>query len=103
MEKIEKGKIVEFRGSWMSGLATLVLRDDAGSLVEVPCENAATVRAFDACFGDVIADGHSVNQDAIKDKEIYWSYDGFGLVLGGFTPVDDASIELVEMYEEQHA
>jgi hypothetical protein len=102
MEKINRGKIVEFRGLWQSGLATLILENPEGVLDMVPCENGATVRALDDCFGGVIGDAHDVNQEAISGKEIYWSYDDFGFVLGGFTPVDEAGEALHKAYAEQH-
>ena len=82
--EMRRGVIRGFRGSWMSGLGYLLI-DGVG----VPCENAPTVRALDACFGDVIAPGHTVSQEAIIGREIYYSMDEMGLVLGGFTPVDE--------------
>jgi benzoyl-CoA reductase/2-hydroxyglutaryl-CoA dehydratase subunit BcrC/BadD/HgdB len=86
--EVHRGVIEEFRGSWMSGLATLVISGEP-----VPCENAPTVRALEAAFGNVIAPGHTVNQEAIRGKEIYWSYDDMGLVLESFTPVDDPRLD----------
>lgn len=103
MEKINKGKIVEFRGSYQSGLGALILTDASGTEQMVPCENAATVRALDSAFGGVIGDAHDVNQSAIAGKEIYWSLDEFGLVLGGFTPVDEAGDKLIGLYKSQQA
>lgn len=88
-----KGTINGFHGSWLSGLGTLVI----GGL-PVHCENGATVRALDACFGDVIGPGHTVCQEAIAGKEIYYDIDFIG-VLDGFTPAD--SPELDEEVEEQ--
>ena len=82
--EVRRGTITGFRGSWMSGIGYLLV-DGVG----VACENAPTVRALDACFGDVIAEGHTVSQEAIIGKEIYYSMDDMGLVLGGFTPVDE--------------
>ncbi|MBM4463830.1 MAG: hypothetical protein FJ012_11005 [Chloroflexi bacterium] len=78
--KIQRGVINGFRGSWSSGLGYLIVDG-----IPIPCDNAPTVRALDVCFGDVIAEGHTVNQAAIIGKEVYWSMDGF--VLRGFTPV----------------
>lgn len=86
--EMQRGTITGFRGSWGSGLGYLLIDD-----VAVPCDNAPTVRALDACFGDVIAEGHTVNQEAIIGKEIYYSMDDMGLVLGGFTPVDGPEME----------
>ena len=99
MEKIMRGTIFGLHGMWGSGLATLCFEDGTS----VPCDNGTTVRAMDACFGGVIGEAHTINQDALIGKEIYWSYDEFGLVLGGFTPVDEASEELLEMVATQDA
>ncbi len=77
------GTIVSFAGSWGSGLGTLVFEDNS-----VFCENGATVRALENCFGEVIAAGHTVNQAAIKGREVVYSVDNMGILIG-FTPVDD--------------
>lgn len=99
---IHKGTLVQFAGSWQSGLGYLIIRDSETLAVEqVPCENAPTVRALEACFGKVITEGHTASGNGYKGQEVYWSYDEFGLCLGGFTPVDDASEELVEAYESE--
>jgi hypothetical protein len=39
------------------------------------------------CFSNVIAVGHTVNQKAIRGKDIVYSMDGF--VLEGFTPTKE--------------
>jgi hypothetical protein len=100
MEKIKKGKIMGFQGSWSSGLATLIIQKENGETDFVHCENAPTVRALDGAFGNVITEGHMVNNEAIKGKEIYYSIGSFG-ILEGFTPIEEASSELVEKYEKQ--
>ena len=93
--EIRKGKLIQFRGSWGSGLATLEIEDsETGEHELVPCDNGATVRALEAAFGDVITLGHTANGDGYKGREVYWSYDEFGLVLAGFTPVEDGSPDL---------
>ena len=100
-ERIEKGTIQEFRGSYMSGLATLVIEDEYGGIHYIPCDNAPTVRALEGAFGDVIGDAHDVKTDGgHTGKEVYYSTDFVGVLLA-FTPVDDASIELLEAYEKQ--
>lgn len=91
---MRKGTITSFRGSWGSGLGYLVIDE-----VPVPCENAQTVRALEGAFGDVIAPGHSVNQEAIVGQEIYYSVDELG-ILDGFTPVEDAPPELKKVFEQ---
>jgi len=101
MSEIRKGKIVGFQGSWGSGLGSLVVKDSrTGSIDHVSCENAPTVRALDGAFGNVITEGHMVNNEAIKGKEIYYSVGSYG-VLEGFTPVGEASPELEQMYKRQ--
>ena len=98
-----KGRLIQFRGSWGSGLATLEIEDsETGAHELVPCDNGATVRALEAAFGDVITPEHTANGDGYKGREVYWSYDEFGLVLEGFTPVEDAPPELVDCYERKN-
>jgi len=90
-----KGRLIQFHGSWGSGLATLEIEDvETGVNELVPCDNGATVRALETAFGDVITEGHTANGDGYKGREVYWSLDELGLVLEGFTPVDDAPTDL---------
>ena len=101
--EIRKGKLVQFGGSWGSGLGTLEIEDsETGECEHVPCDNGATVRALEAAFGDVITEGHTANGDGYKGQEVYWSLDEFGLVLEAFTPIEDASPELVNCYQENN-
>ena len=94
--EIRKGRLIQFRGSWGSGLGTLEIEDsETGAHEHIPCDNAPAVRALEAAFGSVITDGHTANGNGYKGQEVYWSLDEFGLVLAGFTPVEDASPELV--------
>ena len=89
--EIKKGRLIQFRGSWGSGLGILEIEDsETGEHELVPCDNGATVRALEAAFGDVITEAHTANGDGYKGREVYWSLDEFGLVLEGFTPVEDA-------------
>jgi len=86
-----KGRLIQFHGSWGSGLATLEIEDSETGVHElVPCDNGATVRALESAFGDVITEAHTANGDGYKGREVYWSYDELGLVLEGFTLVEDA-------------
>ena len=81
---VHRGIIEGFHGSWLSGLATLII-----SGRPVHCDNAPTVRALEGCFGDVIAEGHSVNQKGIVGKDIVYSMDEMGLILEAFTPTKE--------------
>ena len=100
--EIRKGKLIQFRGSWGSGLGTLEIEDsETGAHELIPCDNGATVRALEAAFGDVITEAHTANGDGYKGQEVYWSLDELGLVLEGFTPVEDAPPELVDCYQER--
>lgn len=99
--RIEKGKIVAFQGSWCSGLGYLIIEKEDGTIDRVPCDNGPTVRALESAFGNVITPGHTANGEGCKGKEIFYSPDEWGLVLEGFTPVEEASAELWEEYEKQ--
>ncbi len=102
--EIRKGIINDFRGSWGSGLGFLDIQDSETEEIEqVPCDNGPTVRALENCFGNVITPDHTANGNGYRDKEIFWGMGELGLVLGGFTPVEDASLELIEAYENQKA
>lgn len=97
---IRKGTLLQFSGSWGSGMGLLHIQDSDTLAVEsVPCENAPTVRALEACFGNVITPGHTASGDGYKGREVYWSCDEMGLMLAAFTPVEDASDELIAAYE----
>jgi hypothetical protein len=101
MNGIRKGILRDFRGSWGSGLGYLVIEDSETHVVEsIPCDNAPMVRALEACFGNVIGKAHTVaKKPGFVGREVYWSYDEFGLTLGGFTPTADADPRLEAAYE----
>lgn len=97
-----KGKILDFVGSWQSGIAQLVIEDsDTGGVDFVPCENTATVRALEAAFEDVITPGHTADGKGYKGQEVFWSMDEYGVLLLGFTPVAMADEEMVQAYEAE--
>ena len=98
---VYKGTILGLGGTWMSGLAHLEIRDERRGELTVHCENAPTVRALDSAFGNVIGEGHTINNETGGHigKEVYYSTDDFG-ILEAFTPVEDAPPELVRIYEE---
>ena len=75
-----KAKIIGFQGSWGSGLAYLIIENKQGNQEFIVCENGETVRALEACFGNVITSGHTVNNDSIKGKEIEFETGDFGLL-----------------------
>ena len=94
---VYRSKIVRFYGSWGSGIAELEL--STGEMVS--CENGPTVRALAAAYPDVIGPGHTVNVEALAGREIYWWLAEFGIVLGGFCPVElDETGELEQLAEE---
>ena len=86
---MDKGTILEFRGSWLSGIATLIIKDSKGKTKEIPCENTATVRALDACYGGVIQSGRTASEKSFVGKKIFYEYDDMGLLLGRFVPACD--------------
>jgi len=85
-ERIKRGTIVDFKGSWGSGIAIISIKDDKGKIQNIPCENTTTVRALDSMFEGVITAGHSVNVEALRGKQIKWIWDDMGLMLGGIAP-----------------
>lgn len=96
---VQRGTLLQFRGTWGSGMGILQIQNsDTGTVQNVPCDNAPTVRALENCFGNVITEGHTAGGDGYKGQEVYYSCDG--LLLVAFTPVDDANPELIEAYEE---
>lgn len=83
MPSTYSGRLERFAGSWASGLGFLVFDDGTA----IPCENAATVRALEDCFGNVIASGHAASSDSFSGREIVYSIDDFGMLLG-FVPAE---------------
>lgn len=102
---VYKGRLLGFSGSWGSGLGYLMIEDvETGVVESVPCDNAPTVRALEACFGGVIGAGHTVRRKpGFVGKVVLWSYDEMGLTLGGFTPWAEAGPELRAMYRAARA
>jgi len=78
----ETGTILDFRGSWGSGIATLTVEDSKGQKRTIQCENAPTVRALDAIFGDVITPSHRVDVEKIIGRKIRYSVDDLGILTG---------------------
>jgi len=98
---IHKGTIRGFSGSWHSGIAFLFIEDPDSGILPVPCNNARTVKALEDCFGKVIGPGHMVDDvnGNHLGQEVFWSYDEIGSTLGGFTPVENAGPEILEVYK----
>jgi hypothetical protein len=93
--EIYKDTISGLSGHPMSGL--WLLQFESGRSVHI--ESGYGVRQLASCFGATEGSGDLL--DKIVGKVVYWSYDEMGLVLGGFTPVDEAGEELIELYESQ--
>lgn len=100
MTKVYKSEIIQFCGSWGSGVGYLMLRDEEGYLTHVPCQNSPTVRALEDAFGNVITENPTANGKGYKNQWIYWYWDDFGLTLGGFVPEEYANDALKELYEK---
>jgi hypothetical protein len=81
------GTIKDFRGSWGSGIATLVLEVD-GHVKHIHCENAPTVRALQAMFPDVIVAGQTIDVPSLVDREVEFEIDGNSGILLGLGPVE---------------
>ncbi|MGB3479898.1 MAG: hypothetical protein WBB67_12150 [bacterium] len=86
---MNRGTILEFMGSWSSGIAILIIKDSKGKTKKIPCENTATVRALDACYGGVMQSGRTASEQPFVGKRIFYEYDDMGLLLGRFVPACD--------------
>ena len=83
MENLRRGKIKEFKASH------LLIEQDDGYIISLPCESVATKQILVKCFG---ASGS-------QDKEIYYSTNIAG-VMDGLMKVEDATPELLEKWEK---
>ena len=81
-EDVQQGIITDFRASFGSGIATLLVDGRA-----IYCDNGVTVRALDACFG-CIADGHTVDVSQLIGQQIAYQVDDLGM-LTSFAPIGD--------------
>lgn len=59
--------------------------------MSVPCENAPTVRALQAAFGDFITAGHTACGRGSVGQWIFYDVDDLGM-LDGFTPCAEAGL-----------
>lgn len=87
MEDYTEGTIVEFRTSWSSGLATLIIKDDENVIHYFHCDSGPTGRALDAAF-DAIGPGHTILNDKIRGKRIRAYMDDFDLCMAYFEVVE---------------
>lgn len=99
---MQKGQIMDFQGSWGSGIATLVIKKEDGTIDMVTCDNGPTVRALESAFGNIISAGHTADIKNAKGQWIFYDYTDWG-TLAGFVPVSQANEEVLEDYERQKA
>ena len=98
-----KGTITGLSGHPMSGLWQLLIEPELDDMLAgcpniVHISSGYGVRQLAEAFG--ATEGKGDLMEKITGKEIYYSTDAFG-VMDGFTPVAEASPELVEAYESQ--
>lgn len=96
---IQKGILKQFGGSFGSGLGSLSIEVD-GEIKQFPCDNGTTVRSLQNAFGDVITEGHTADGEGYKNQEVYFLISSWG-ILDGFVPVDEASEELINEFEDK--
>ncbi len=96
---IRRGTIIGFSGSWHSGFAFLEIDDEDEGAVTIPAESGPLGRALGGAF-DAIGEGHTIDVSKIQGQEIYYSVASYG-ILEGFTPVDEAPLEIIEAYEAE--
>lgn len=98
---IHRGTIKEFKGGWVSGLASLVIEDENGDTTIVSGDSGPIGRALGAMF-DAIGEGHTITHEKIVGQEVYYILDDMGLgLLAGIESVENATEELHEAYENQ--
>jgi hypothetical protein len=76
MVRVFCGRLEGFSGSWGSGIGFLIINGEP-----IPCENTATVRALEACFGDAIVPGHTISSVSFKGREIVYAVDSLGMLV----------------------
>lgn len=91
---LARGIIAGISGHPMSGLWTLMFMDGK----QVHIESGHGVRNLARCFG--ATQGKGDLQDKIRNQDIYYSVDAFG-VLEAFTPADEWEGEEMLIGEEQ--
>lgn len=97
---MKKGKIVEVEGSWMSGLATLVVEDEEGNRHTIHADNGPLFRSLERYFGDVIKAGRTADTDNVEGKWIYYEVTPWD-TLAGFVPAERAPTEVKEKYKRE--
>jgi hypothetical protein len=97
---LKKGTILDFQGSWGSGIGFLIIKREDGKIERVSCDNAQTIRALDSAYGNVITAGHTASGKGYKGKKIYYGLESWG-TLAGFLPVEEATTEIEEKYLSQ--
>jgi len=101
-EQIYLGTIRGFQGSWMSGLATLILEDENGQMNYVSCDNGTTARSLEMAFGNVLGNAHNVKENGGHiGQKIFYVIDYMN-VMEWFIPIDEAPEELIQEYNRQH-
>lgn len=98
--EINLGTIKHISLSWNSGLGHMVLESDDHCAHTVPFDNGPTCRALMSAYPDCAGEGHTINTSALIGKRLYWSWDDFGLCLGGFTPEEEANPALIDAYNK---
>lgn len=80
---LQKGTILDFSGSWGSGMGFLKVKLQNGTIKSIPCDNAETVRSLEAAFGDTISEGHTVKKKgAYVGKKISFAMTDWGTMEG---------------------
>ncbi len=83
--ELRRGVIVDFRGSWGSGLAGLVIEEE-DKQVTVYADSGPLGRALQSLYG-AACPGNTIDVSKIEGKEILFSTDDLGLLVG-FAPAD---------------
>ena len=97
-EDIGRGIIRGIEGSYMSGLATLIIENEHGMFHYISCNNSPIVRALEDAFGNVIGESHNIKPNGGHiGQDVFYMVDAFG-VLEWFLPVREAPEDFLQYY-----
>lgn len=90
---MRRGTIIEFQGSYMSGLATLVVDVD-GQAEGFFCDNGQTERSLIHAFG-CAGEGHTIDNEKLYGNEVFFEEDSIGM-MESFVPVAELTEDEIE-------
>lgn len=88
LKKFYRGKIIGFFGSWGSGLATLHVEHNDGTIETIPCKNELAIKLLKNKFSNIVRSDGGIKYDGEHvGKEILYSIDKWGNLIS-IDPID---------------